>query len=51
MVCSFFQDLYRADPTVQPDKLLQIMQPQITPEMNEALCKDFSAKEISDAIF
>jgi hypothetical protein len=51
MACSFFQDLYRADPTVQPDKLLQIMQTQITPEMNEALCKDFSAKEISDALF
>jgi hypothetical protein len=51
MACKFFQDLFRADPVVKPDELLQIIQPKITTEMNEALCKEFSEKEISDALF
>jgi hypothetical protein len=48
---SFFQDLYKADPLVWPGELLQLMHARITPEMNESLCKVFSAEEISDALF
>jgi hypothetical protein len=51
MACKFFQDLYGADPAVQPEELLQLIQPQITPEMNGLLCREFTKEEISDALF
>jgi CRISPR/Cas system-associated protein Csm6 len=51
MTRDFFLDLYRADPSVQPRELLQLMQTRITPEMNESMCTVFSEEEISDALF
>jgi hypothetical protein len=48
---SFFQDLYKVDPLIWPGELLQLIHARITPEMNESLCKVFSAEEISDALF
>jgi hypothetical protein len=47
----FFQQLYTQDPSVYPHDLLQIVEPQITEEMNESLCKEFSGEEILDALF
>jgi hypothetical protein len=38
-------------PEVQPDDLVQLFQPQVTPKMNDMLCKEFSDEEISDALF
>jgi hypothetical protein len=51
MACDFFKELYMADPMVQAQEVLNLMQLKITDEINEALCKDFSDKEISDAMF
>jgi hypothetical protein len=51
MTRSFFQYLYKADPSVEPGELLQLIHARITPEMNESLCKSFSEEEISDALF
>jgi hypothetical protein len=38
-------------PEVQPDDLVQLFQSQVTPKMNDMLCKEFSDEEISDALF
>jgi hypothetical protein len=38
-------------PEVQPDDLVQLFQPQVTPKMNDMLCKEFSDEKISDALF
>jgi hypothetical protein len=51
MACNFFKELYRAAPMVQSQEVLDLVQPKITAEINEALCKDFWDKEIIDAMF
>jgi hypothetical protein len=51
MACEFFKESYVADPYVQMQDVLDLVQPRITPEINEVLCKGFSDKEISDAMF
>jgi hypothetical protein len=47
----FSQNMYQADPVVQPDELLQLFQPCISDEANEHLCKEFSEQEIANALF
>jgi hypothetical protein len=51
MARDFFQQLYTQDPVMCPHELLQLIEPQITDEMNESLCKDFLGEEILDALF
>jgi hypothetical protein len=51
MACNFFKELYTADYGVHPQELLNLFEPKISGETNEALCNDFSEKEISDALF
>jgi hypothetical protein len=36
---------------VSPNQVLDFMEPKISQEMNGDFCKDFSEKEISDAMF
>jgi hypothetical protein len=43
--------MYQADLGVHPQELLQLVNPHITDDMNEALCKDFTDKEIGDTLF
>jgi hypothetical protein len=47
----FFRTLYTADLTVHPEEVVQLFEPLILDGMNADLCKEFSAKEISDALF
>ena len=51
MSMDFFRDLYTADSNVDPSELVDLMSTKITDDMNEALCRDFSVDEISDALF
>lgn len=51
MAVDFFRDLYSADSNVDPSELIELMNTKITEDMNEALCRSFSAKKISDALF
>jgi hypothetical protein len=48
MACNFFKELYTADPSMQPDDVLNLFQPKITDETNGNLCRDFTDDEISD---
>jgi hypothetical protein len=47
----FFGDMYTADEEVTPSKVIQLVEPQVLPSMNDELCKPFVEKEISDALF
>lgn len=51
MATNFFKDLYTKDPLVTPQPLLDLIMLKVTEQMNEDLCKAFSDKEISDALF
>jgi hypothetical protein len=51
MATKFFKDLYTADQKVQPDIITDNVQTQISQEMNERLCKDYSDDEIGNAPF
>jgi hypothetical protein len=51
MAQQYFADLYSMDSRVSPDVVLNLIETKVTQEMNEALCREFSEKEISDAMF
>ena len=51
MAVDFFRDLYSTDSNIDPSELIELMNTKITDDMNEALCRTFSAEEISDALF
>lgn len=51
MTTSFFKDLYTRDENVIPQEVLEMLTAKVTPEMNEGLTKEFTEKEISDAMF
>jgi hypothetical protein len=51
MTMDFFQQLYTQDLIVCPQELLQLVEPQITDEMNQRLCNDYSEEEILNALF
>jgi hypothetical protein len=51
MVVQYFAYLYSAEQEVQPNRVLHLIEPKITQEMNEDLCTQFTEKEILDALF
>ena len=48
---SFFKQLYSCDTSVDPSDIIPLVKPLVTDNMNEDLCKPFTEKEISDALF
>ncbi|KAG2598477.1 hypothetical protein PVAP13_5KG367307, partial [Panicum virgatum] len=51
MATKFFQDLYMKDTSVKPESIADMIEPLLTQDMNEILCKPFTNEEISDALF
>jgi hypothetical protein len=51
LTTNFFKNLYTTDSVVQHEKVVQQFQSIIMEEMNVGLCKEFSPKEISNALF
>ena len=51
MTTRFFKDLYTKDDKVAPQELINMMQARVNEDMNNMLTKDFTEKEISDALF
>ena len=47
----FFKNLYSCDSVVNPSRIISLVKPLVTDQMNEDLCKPFSEQEISDALF
>ena len=48
---SFFKQLYSCDASVDPSHIISLVKPRVTDDMNDDLCKPFTEKEISDALF
>ncbi|XP_062186766.1 uncharacterized protein LOC133890399 [Phragmites australis] len=51
LATGFFQKLYSRDVNVEPVQVIELFDRVITPDMNEALCRNFSEQEIGDALF
>jgi hypothetical protein len=51
MANTYFQHLYTADPSMCSQELLQIVELMVMKDMNVELCKEFTDKEIADALF
>ena len=51
MATSYFKEVYTKDPTLNPDVVLNCIEPKITVDMNTTLCAMFSEQEVSDALF
>jgi hypothetical protein len=51
MTRDIFVDLFTSDDAVCPSQVLCHVEPKINATMNEDLCKEFSKKEIADAMF
>jgi hypothetical protein len=51
LTVEFFEDLYTVDSAVSPAQVLHLIVPKVNSSMNDDLCKAFTEKEISDAMF
>jgi hypothetical protein len=51
MAVRFFENLYGVDREVRPELILPQVEAKVTHDMNEELCRDFTTKEIADAMF
>jgi hypothetical protein len=51
LVNSYFNDLYKKDPNVEPQVLTSLFECCISEEMNMSLCKTYTEEEIADALF
>jgi hypothetical protein len=48
---SYFKSLYTRDPSINCSAITDLVKEQVTPDMDDSLCKEFSDDEISDALF
>ena len=47
----YFQNIFSADTSLDASPILDLLDSRVSAEDNSKLCKDFSDKEISDALF
>jgi hypothetical protein len=48
---NYFQHLFTADSTIEPLRVLPLLEEKVTKDMNTRLCAEFTDKEIADALF
>jgi hypothetical protein len=51
MTMSYFQSLYTKDPTLDHSNIAELLHENITQDMNNQLCEEFTSDEITDALF
>jgi hypothetical protein len=51
MVRIFYSDLFRSEPHLEADQIIQSIPVKIDQSTNEALCKPYSNEEIKEALF
>lgn len=51
MITDFYKSLYIAQPMIDREDLLQLVNEKITIDVNEALCHPFFEQEIANALF
>jgi hypothetical protein len=45
MACSYFKSLYTRDPSLNCEAITSLIEEQVSMDMNDCLCKDFSDEE------
>lgn len=48
---NYFKHLFTVDSTLDPSRVLPLLEKKVTVDMNERLCAEFTYKEIADALF
>jgi hypothetical protein len=51
MATSYIKELFTRDPSLNSDILISLIHEEVTAQMNDDLCKDFTNEEIGDALF
>jgi hypothetical protein len=51
MATSYIKELFTRDPSLNSDILISLIHEEVTTQMNDDLCKDFTNEEIGDALF
>ena len=51
MNISYFANLFTADPSLQTEPVINLIDSRVTDDVNDGICAYFSEKEISDALF
>jgi hypothetical protein len=51
MAVGVFEELYKLEHNARPELVLDLVDVKVTEAMNNSLCRDFSEKEICDAMF
>jgi hypothetical protein len=51
MAVQYFKNMYTRDRNMNPNEVISLVEPAVSHEMNDALCKDFSEDEIADPLF
>lgn len=51
MATDYFQEMFAADPTLNPESVSRLFQAKVTAEMNDLFCADFKDEEIAQALF
>ena len=51
LVVDFYSNLFTAQPNLEPEQIVQHVPHRVTDDMNEGLCKPFTADEVRRALF
>lgn len=51
MANSYFWEVYTKDPTLDPATVLDLLGVKVSQELNDELCREFTEKEVPDALF
>jgi hypothetical protein len=51
LATSYFKELFTHEPSLNANGFVDLIQANVTPEMNVELCKEFSKEKIGDALF
>jgi hypothetical protein len=51
LATSYFSNLFIADASLSADPVINLINSRVTDSMNDALCADFTDKEVADALF
>ena len=51
LVTTYFPDLFTRDSNLNPEEIVALFESKVSVEMNERLCREFTDRAISDALF
>jgi len=51
MAINYFEQLFRKDEHINPQDIVDLLEPAVSAQANESLCNDYSDEEIGTALF